>query len=245
MLKNFCFCPSQHCAGTTSQTSFNYQTLATTAPTLDRITIDREEKMSASIRSRTRRLMAAAAGAENSCSSSCRSNSIEAYEESANAAFTFLSSSTTATTTTSAAVTSTAATVVANNSIHFYHPKSIQSSSSSSSSSSSNSSTTSRRTDEDYTRRQEQANVCKNLISNLTPLSESIRFQLQQRSNNSNSSTNNKENLKSASRTAKKLITSTAVINLKPSPPVSQPPSLDGNFYNNLQLLFHLFSFYF
>lgn len=245
MLKNFCFCPSQHCAGTTSQTSFNYQTLATTAPTLDRITIDREEKMSASIRSRTRRLMAAAAGAENSCSSSCRSNSIEAYEESANAAFTFLSSSTTATTTTSAAVTSTAATVVAaNNSIHFYHPKSIQSSSSSSSSSSSNSSTTSRRTDEDYTRRQEQANVCKNLISNLTPLSESIRFQLQQRSNNSNSSTNNKENLKSASRTAKKLITSTAVINLKPSPPVSQPPSLDGNFYNNIHL-FQLLSFYF
>lgn len=260
MLKNFCFCPAQYCS-TTSQTSFNYHTLKGTAAAAVSSTLQRHLDRSSGP------ILDAAVGFKNdrtigrftierSCSSSCRSNSIDAGEDSGGGAFTFLSSSTTATTTTAA--------TTANNSIHFYHPKSIQTNSpttSSSSSSSSSSSTSCSRetTDEDVVnpggsnnnkKQDNNSNVAVSgvgskssaaahgLVSNLTPLSESIRVQIQQRSqsnsnnNNNNSNTsnqNNKENVRSTSRTTNsRLVTSTAVINLKPSPPITQPPSLDG-----------------
>lgn len=198
MLKN-CFCPGQYCS-TKSQSSFNYQTLATTLQPLDqeaeKLTI--EEKLASINRCKK---------TAESCSSSCRSNSIEnpslSTEDSGSSnggGFTFLSS------------TSTTTSSLTNNSIHFYHPKSIQTSPGSN---------CSRVTDEELNKKQQlqmNTNICKNLISNLTPLSESIKIQLQK---------SNKENLKSVNR-IKKLITSTAVINLKPTPPSSQPPSLDS-----------------
>lgn len=199
MLKNFCFCPSQYCSSN-SQSSFNYQSLSRP---LDRA----EDNSTIGNRVKNRRLVTAA---ESSCSSSCRSNSIEAVEDSGGGAFTFLSSSTIGTSATSHSITAP------NNSIHFYHPKSIQTNSSSSTAS------IRTNTDEDSAKKQDHGstNICKGLISNLAPLSESIRVQLQR--------CNNKENLKSGGRITSRLIRSTAVINLKPSPPVTQPPSLNG-----------------
>lgn len=267
MLKNFCFCPAQYCS-TTSQTSFNYHTLKGTTAAAVSSTLQRHLDRSsgpildAAVGFKNDRAAIGRFTIERSCSSSCRSNSIDAGEDSGGGAFTFLSSSTTATTTTAA--------TTANNSIHFYHPKSIQTNSPTTSSSSSSSSSTScsrETTDDDVvnpggsnSNNKKQENNCNvavdvvsskssaihGLVSNLTPLSESIRVQIQQRSqsnsnnntttNNNNSNTssnlnnqNNKENVRSTSRTTNsRLVTSTAVINLKPSPPITQPPSLDG-----------------
>lgn len=245
MLKNFCFCPSQYCS-TTSQTSFNYQTLTGAAASslqrrrhLDRTStyltsggLD-DEKFDRFKNSRAARFTL------ESCSSSCRSNSIDAGDDSGGGAFTFLSTSTTATTTTAAA----AATSATNNSIHFYHPKSIQTNSSTSSSSTTSCSRTNPDDDSQQqgnsnnnTKKQQGDNLaCKGLTSNLTPLSESStrvqRATTQQQQKNT-TNVNNKENRSTSSRggvvTTSRLITSTAVINLKPTPPITQPPSLDG-----------------
>lgn len=248
MLKNFCFCPGQFCS-TSSTSSFNYNTLnnkplATTQQKREefkeeKITTIEEKIFKKPI---ARRLLAATNHQQPDYLSTYRSNSIDLADKSLSSSivddsggsagsagsglngFSFLSSTTSSIT----------------NSIHFYHPKSIIQTPTATLKSNDLVSLSGDKSSHQLI----NTSVCtthnnnRNLISNLTPLSETILRT--PTPNVTQTKSTNKENLKfnrisgnnlnnsNNNNSSKNLVTSTTVINIKPSLPLSQPPSLDS-----------------